>query len=700
MDAIDLLLKPRSVAVIGASSDLTKTSGRPLAYLKKYNYKGHIYPVNPNASEIAGVPCFPDIASIPNAPDVAIVMLGAERAISAVRALATIGTTAAIVLASGYAELGEKGAKRQEELKLAAGPMRLLGPNTIGLINVTDNIPLSASSALEVDFPPKGNIALVSQSGGILGSLLSRAAAQNIGFSKLISTSNEADLDLTDFTQALINDNATHVIALYMETLRNPERFRTVARKAREAGKPLVVFKVGRSEAGARSAVSHTGAMAGSDKMYEALFKEVGIIRVREFAELLSVPLGLSIKRQLRGKRIAILTSTGGAGTLIADSLGLAGFDTPAPDARTAEELRKIPDGEQSALDRNPIDVTLAGLEPKLLRSAIASLMRSDSYDAVVAIVGSSALAMPKLMADAIKDCLSINKKPIIAYVSPYAPHIISQLNALGIPAYAAPEACASVFTALLKMNQATIAVESTPKRHSPKGHTGDVLRETPSGPLNETQAKNIFAKFGIPTTREIIVSSPKEAQVAAKKLTGLVALKLLSNQVMHKTDIDGVMLNLHADTIAADLLRMQKAVHHRTGVAPQTFLVQEMITNGEELILGFVRDPLGSALLLGVGGTMAELLNDSVLTLQPLDRPLMRAEAASMVQELKSWPLLNGYRGKPLRDVEALISAIVGFSKMIDTLGPRLLEAEINPIIVKNSGDGVIAADGLIVLL
>lgn len=694
MEAIDFLLKPRSIAVIGASSDLTKTSGRPLAYLKKYDYQGAIYPVNPNAHEIAEIPCYPDIASIPNAPDVAIVMLSAERAIPAVRALAGIGTAAAIVLASGYAELGEAGAERQQELKLAAGSMRLLGPNTIGLINVSDHIPLSASSALEVAFPPKGNIALVSQSGGILGSLLSRAAAQNIGFSKLISTSNEADLDLTDFTQALLDDDATEVIALYMETLRNPEGFRLVARKAREAGKPLVVFKVGRSEAGARSAVSHTGAMAGSDKMYDALFKEAGIIRVREFSELLGVPLALSTKRQLRGKRIAILTSTGGAGTLIADSLGLAGFDTPAPDPRTAEELRKIQSGEQSALDRNPIDVTLAGLNPKLLRSAISSLMRSDYYDAVVAIVGSSALAMPELMANAIVDSLAINSKPIIAYVSPYAPHIIAQLNALHIPAYSAPEACASVFAALLKMSQPAPAAESTPQQS-----VSDSIKDVSSGPLTESEAKKIFAKFGIPITREISVSTPEEAQAAAKELGGPVALKVLSNKIMHKTDIGGVMLNLQADTIAASLGRMRESIRERTGVAAQAFLVQEMIADGEELILGYVLDPLGGAVLLGNGGTAAELMGDTVLTMQPLDRSLTRAQAASMVQELKSWPLLNGYRGRPPRDIEALISAIVGFSEMIDTLGPRLLDAEINPLIVKNRGDGVIAADALVVL-
>ena len=693
MEAIDRLWKPRSIAVIGASSDVTKTSGKPLAYLKKHNFKGRIYPVNPSTREIAGLPCYPDIASLPEAPDVAIVMLSAEKAIPAVRALASIGTATAIVLASGYAELGEEGAKRQEDLKKAAGSMRLLGPNTIGLVNLTDNIPLSASGALEVDALPKGNIALVSQSGGILGSLLSRAAAQGIGFSKLVSTSNEADLDLADFTDALIDDEATTVIALYMESLRNPDKFRKIAKRARSAGKPIVVFKVGRSESGARSAVSHTGAMAGSDRMYDALFKEAGVIRVQEFADLLSVPLGLSIGRPLKGNRIAILTSTGGAGTLVADSLGLAGFDTPVPDEATAEKLRGIQKGQQAALDRNPIDVTLAGLDPKLLRGAISALMLSDSYDAIVVIVGSSALAMPTLVASAIEDCLGLNGKPVFTYISPDAPHIASQLNRLGIPAFTAPETCASVFKAMLAASQAAAPEhESTPT--AARGQ-----QNIPSGPLNETQSKKLFAQFGIPVTREITVASPREAEHAARTFAGPVALKMLSDQFTHKSDVGGVMLNLHADTIAESLLKMQSTVRDNTGDTPQSFLVQEMAGNGDELILGLARDPLGCAILLGTGGTAAELFNDTVLVMQPADRALSRTEADSMMRTLKSWPLLNGYRGKPLRDTEALVSAIVGFSEMVHNLGPRLLEAEINPIFVKDQGEGVVAADGVAVL-
>ena len=440
MNPLSSLFKPRSVAVIGASADASKTAGRPVAYLRKHGFSGDIYPVNPRVESIDGLPCYQDIASLPGVPDVAIVALGADRANVAVRELALRGTGTAIVLASGYGETGESGARRQKALIEAAGSMRLLGPNTIGLVNVTDNIPLSASGALEMDKFPSGSIGVVSQSGGILGALLSRAAARGIGMSKLISTSNEVDLELADFIDYLADDDATRVIALYIETVRNPEKFRVACLKAAAAGKPVVAFKVGRSEAGARAAVSHTGAMAGADRMYDALFKQVGVIRAQTFSDLLDIPAALASSRVLHGNRVAILTSTGGAGTLVSDALGMNGFDAPAPDTQTADRLRALQTGDHAALDRNPIDVTLAGLQPDLLRGAINALLDSPSYDALIIIAGSSSLAMPELMAGAIKDCMPNSDKPILAYVSPHAPELAAQFNLKGVPAYVAPE--------------------------------------------------------------------------------------------------------------------------------------------------------------------------------------------------------------------------------------------------------------------
>ncbi|SNS96507.1 Acyl-CoA synthetase (NDP forming) [Noviherbaspirillum humi] len=693
MDAISRLLKPRSVAVIGASADVKKTAGRPVSYLLKHGFKGAIYPVNPRVESIAGLRCHPDVASLPEVPDVGIVLLGAERAHLAVRELAARGAAAAIVLASGYTETGEEGARRQKQLLEAAGKMRLLGPNTIGLVNLTDDIVLSASGALEMAHFPAGAVGVVSQSGGILGALLSRAAARGIGLSKLVSTSNEADLDLSDFIDHLADDEATKVIALYVESVRNPDTFRAAALKAARAGKPIVAFKIGRSEAGAKAAVSHTGALAGADRMYDALFRQVGIIRAQTFADLLDIPAALATGRVLRGNRVAVLTSTGGAGTLVSDNLGVSGFETPPPDEETAARLRALQSGDHAALDRNPIDVTLAGLQPDLLRGAIQALLDSPGYDALCIIVGSSGLAMPELMAGAIQDCMHTSDKPVLAYVSPHAPEVAALLTQRGVPAFMAPESCAA---ALGGMRQAA-------RWRAPSMQPGLQAQastaELPVGSLDEAQAKQLFARFGVPGVREAVVKTAAEAERAARELGEGVVLKILSNEITHKSDVGGVAVNLKPEEVGTRLEAMTVEVRSNTGIAPDRFLVQEMIKGGTELILGFHRDALGSAILLGMGGIAAELFNDTTMRLLPPAGGLSRTEALELARELKSWPLLDGFRGRPKADVDALASAIVAFSEMAAQLGSRLVEAEINPLFVLPEGQGVRAADGVVVL-
>ncbi len=297
---LDRLISPRSIAIVGASSDPAKLTGRPLAYLDSYGYPYAVYPVNPREQRIGARRCYPDAVSLPEAPDVALVLVGSDRVIDAVQQLSTRGTAAAIILAGGFGESGVEGAQRQRELIEAAGPMRLLGPNTIGLVNLTDGIPLSASATLENEALRAGHIALISQSGGILGSLLSRAAARGVGFSKLIATGNEADLDVAEVLDHLVDDPTTRVIALYLEGLRRLQAFRDAAIRAVHAGKPIVAFKTGRSEAGVRAAMSHTGALAGSDAAYDALFRQYGIIRAERFSDLLDLPLALGCGRELR----------------------------------------------------------------------------------------------------------------------------------------------------------------------------------------------------------------------------------------------------------------------------------------------------------------------------------------------------------------------------------------------------------------
>ncbi|MBH5398756.1 acetate--CoA ligase family protein [Bradyrhizobium sp. CNPSo 4010] len=693
MSAIERLIRPRSIAVIGASADPSKTSGRPVSYLQKHGFAGAIYPVNPKVAEIGGLACYPDIASLPDVPDVGLVLLGAERAHVAVRELSARGAAAAIVLASGFTETGAEGAARQQQLMQAAGSMRLLGPNTIGLVNLTDDIVLSASGALAMDHFPAGPVGLVSQSGGILGAILSRAAARGVGLSKLVSTSNEADLELADFIDFLADDDATKVIALYIEAIRNPARFREAVLKARGAGKPIVAFKIGRSEAGAKAAISHTGALAGSDRMYDALFRQLGVIRAKTFEDLLDIPAALSTGRKLSGRRVAILTSTGGAGTIVSDSLGVAGFATPAPDADTAAQLRALQSGAHAMLDRNPIDVTLAGLQPDLLRAAIRILLASPSYDALVVIAGSSAVGSPALMADAIHDCLPLSGKPVIAYVSPHAPDAVSVLTQRGVPAYTSAESCAAALDGLLQAGM----FEQVPTSGS--AGTAVDITDLPAGSLDEAQAKTLFARFGIPIAAEQVVATAEEAEWAARDFGGKVVLKILSGEIAHKSDVGGVAVNLTAEAIGGRLTAMADEVEARTGKRPERFLVQEMISGGVEIILGMHRDALGVAILLGMGGVAAELFKDTTMRLLPPEGGLDLAEARAMARDLVTWPLLDGFRGRLKCDVEALAAAIVAFSQMVAHLGDRLLEAEINPVFVLPAGQGVKAVDGLAVL-
>jgi acetate---CoA ligase (ADP-forming) len=694
MNATAHLLSPRSVAVVGASSDSSKTSGKPVQFLRKHGFKGEIYPVNPRVEKIDGLRCYASIEALPHAPDVGLVLLGAERAHVAVRELAARGTKAAIVLASGYGETGAEGARRQAELMEAAGSMRLLGPNTIGLVNLTDRIPLSASGVLEMDAFPAGSIGVVSQSGGILGSMLSRAAGRGVGLSKLISTGNEADLKLGDFVDLLVDDPATNVIALYIETIRDIERFRAAALKAAAVGKPIVAYKIGRSEAGAAAAASHTGAMVGHDKVYDLLFKQIGVIRAETFSDLLDIPLTIAKGRELRGKRVAILTSTGGAATLVSENLGLHGFEMPHPDAATAERLRALLPGDQAVLDRNPIDLTLAGLQGNVVRGAIEALLESLTYDALTIVVGSSGVGEPDLMAGAIKPCLAATHKPVIAYVSPHAPQAAALLTANDVPAFTAPESCAVVLDGLRRAGD-LMALHAPPPSHVKTLPPPDL----PSGSLDESEAKALFAHYGVPCTRERAVSTPEAAVAAARELGGRVVLKLLSKEITHTSDVGGVIVNVTPETMPDALKQMTADVTARTGTKPSRFLVQEMVSGGAELILGFKTDPLGAVILLGAGGTATEIFDDTAMRLLPPGGALSAAEALGLARELKSWPLLDGYRGRPKADVEALANAVVAFSAMVASLGDRLVEAEINPIFVLPHGQGARAADGVVVL-
>lgn len=688
---LDRLFRPRSVALIGASSDPGKIGGRPLHFLVKHGFTGNIWPVNPNAESIEGLPCYRNIESLPGGPDVAIVLVGPAHAEKSIRALREIGTGAAVVLAGGFGETGEDGLCRQNALLEAAGEMRLLGPNTIGLMNMTDGITLSASGALDAEDRYTGGVAVISQSGGILGSLMSRAAAQGVGLSQLVATGNEADIDVSDAIAYLAQDDATRVIALYLETLRKPDQFRRAAMEAAKAGKRLVIYKVGRSEAGARAAASHTGALAGEDRVFDALFRQVGAIRAERYSDLIDIPAGLAQAPSLRGKRIAVVTHTGGAAGLVADVCGIAGFDIPPPGPATTERLAALMQDAGFAPDRNPVDLTLAGLDPEVTYGAIMALAESDDYDAVIPVVGSSSVGRPHLVADPVIRAMESVEKPIIVYTSPSAPGIVKRLNAAGIPAFESPEACATLLQALRSKPAITSDTETSATRPTAL----PAAFQDAAGPLNEAEAKRLFAAFGIDAVRETVITMAEEAPDAARAIGNPIVVKLLSRELLHKTEAGAVRLNVAPQDAATVCAEIEISARKAGVKAPEGFLIQEQVTESVEMILGFRRDPaLGPAILLGAGGTLAEIYDDVAIALLPLGKNDIRR----MIETLKLAPLLNGYRGHRPADTDGLVETVSHFADMCLALDQTLVEAEINPLFVGDTQSGIRAGDGVVV--
>lgn len=678
---LEALVRPKSVAIVGASADRQKTAGKPAAYLKKHGYTGKLWLVNPRYSQIDGTACVASVTELPEAPDVALVLLGADAAIEAVGQLAERGARSAIVLAGGYAEIDAAGAQRQAALiQAAAGRLRLLGPNTIGIVNVVDCTALSASGALEIDTLLPGGVGVVSQSGGMLGALLSRGTAHGLGFSRLISTGNEADVDVCDAIDYLLQDDATRVIALYLESVRRPRRFRELALQAAESGKRLVVYKVGRSEAGALSATSHTGALAGTDRMYAALFRQTGAVRVETLDGLIDVSVGLARFKPLRGPRLGILTSTGGGGSLVADACGVRGFVAPPPDGGTAERLRTALVGESAMAERNPIDLTLANLRGATYRQTIAALVESPTYDAVVVVVGSSGLEDPSLAAAPVCEAAAATEKPVVVYVNPHAMNIVSYLNAVGVPAFNTAEGCAMALSAM-RTDAALEPVSRGLHPVRPHGRT-----------LNEAESLALFAEHGIRVARHGVARSPEEAANVARSLgVEQVVVKMLSRAVAHKSDVGGVRIGVAIADVEAICRHMESQLRD---VEFEGWLIQEQVTGGAELLLGMIRDAqLGAAVMLGAGGTATEVFGDSALRLLPLRED----DPRELLSELRCRVVLEGFRGQPAADVESLFAAIRQFAGMVDSLGEGLAEAEINPLFVLPRGEGVVAADGLV---
>ncbi len=574
----------------------------------------------------------------------------------------------------------------QQALLDAAGPMRVVGPNTLGIINLSGGVYLCASDALETPGLESGRIGVASQSGGIMASLLSRAAGAGIGFSRLFATGNEADIEVSDCVEYFAEDEETSVIALYLETLRDPDRFLAAAHHAAQRGKRLVCYKVGRSVAGALAASSHTGALAGSDRVFDAFFERAGILRVTRFSELLEIPAALATNKTMRGRRIGILTTTGGAGTLVADALGALGFEMASPSTAIVARLEGVLPEVELDLGHNPIDLTLAGIREEVMVPVIETLTASDDFDAIVVVVGASGVAQPRLVADPLITCAARpGAKPIFAYVSPHIPEVLARLNRAGVPAFEAPEGCAAALDALVETSRAL------PRRD---GLTLTAPRPASGRLLREDEAKAVLETYGIASPRRAVAATPEAAAAAAKSLHGSLVVKVLAADLAHKSDVGGVVLGVSPDDVESVATAVLGRVHAALPETPLAGVLIEEMCSGTEMILGMVRDPaLGPTILLGSGGITAELLGDTALALPPLDR----GQARDLIGRLRLAPLLEGARGSVPKDVEALAAAIVNFSRFVLDQADALIEAEINPLVVLDAGAGVVALDALV---
>ena len=684
MKLADALFAPRAVALIGASADAGKNTARPQRFLRKHGYGGRIVPINPARAEVLGERAYASLADAPGDIDHAFIMVPAAQVEAALEQCAARGVPVATVYSDGFAETGAAGAERERLLveKARALGVRLLGPNCIGLVNVANGTTLTVNAVLEMDALPRGGASVVSQSGTIIGTILSRGAARGLGFAKLVSVGNEADLGVGELVDLLVDDADTRVILLFLETIRDAAALARAAARAHAAGKPVVAYKLGRSALGEALARSHTGALAGSDAAVDAWFRRAGIVRVDMLETLIEIaPLlcGRKPRRAAGAPRVAVVTTTGGGAASVVDRLGMLGIDSLTPDAALIAAL-----GAQGiAVKPAPIiDLTLAATSDKY-RAVLEALLAHPHCDAVLAVVGSSAQFHPQL---AVKPIVGIatGAKPLAVFLAPYAEASLKLLAQAGVPAFRTPEACADALAAYFSW-RAPRAASTAAAPAWPEG-----LRA--SGTLDEAQALTLFAALGVPTVPWTVASAPEYIHAIAYP----VAAKVLSPDILHKTEAGGVALAL-ADRAAFDA-RVPRILAPVGAAAPpariQGVLVEQMGAGLAEVIVGYRHDALiGPVVLVGMGGQLAEIYRDTSVRCAPVDE----AEALDMLAEVKGLALLRGYRGLPRGDVAALARALAAVSRLALVQGCPVIEAEINPLMVR--ADGVIAVDGLVIL-
>jgi acyl-CoA synthetase (NDP forming) len=685
----EALFRPRRIALVGASANRAKATSRAQRYLLQHGYGGEIYPINPNRDEILGLTSYPCLSDAPQPIDHAFIMVSQEAVFQAVRDCVALGIPCATILAGGFAESGQAGQARQAKLlKIArAGGLRILGPNSIGMINVSDKTTLSANAMLDLPDLAAGGLSLVSQSGSLIGALLSHGVVHGTGFSKLISVGNEADLGVGEIADMMIDDPQTETIILFLETVRDHKTLAAMARRAFAAGKPVITYKLGRSDIGQELAVSHTGAIVGSDQAFDAFVRHHGLARVRNFEALIETPNMLKGRMPPKGNRICIASTTGGGGAMVVDYLGEMGVEIAAPGEAVATRLQAagVPYNGSKL-----VDLTIAGASADIVNGVIGDLMNNPDCDAVVMVVGSSARFHPELAVQPLIQWAN-GPKPLAVYLAPDAQESLRLLGRAGIATFRTPEACAEGVQAFLNWRKPGLDRIPEP---TAVARARALIDRAPGNVLGEAAALDVFENLGLPVPGGISVADDDSAVQAAEKLSYPVALKIQSDDIAHKTEAGGVCLNLgtaqEVRQACKDILRSVTDMHPSAAI--KGLLVQPMQTGIGEALLGYKRDPMvGPIVVLGSGGVLTEIFRDNAIRLAPVTRDQARA----MVNEVRGLAPIRGYRGLPEGDVDALIDAIVNMSALAEI--DSVQEAEVNPMLIRQKSRGVIAVDGLI---
>ncbi|MFI5267396.1 MAG: acetate--CoA ligase family protein [Chloroflexota bacterium] len=676
------LLRPRSVAIVGASSRAESLAGRPLANLQRQRFPGPIYPINPRREEIAGLRSYPSVGALPETPDLAIIIAPGQHALPALEACAERGVRAAIVISAGFGELDAAGAAQQRRMaELAAGSgMVLCGPNSIGCLNFVDFIPLSFTSSEDMDQRKTGRVAIASQSGGLMGSLANRAYDAGVGVSYGVATGNEADLTVIEALEWLAEEGSSDAFILIVEQIRDGARFMALGRRLLELGKPLVAYKIGRTETGGAAARSHTGALAGSYEALQAVFRQLGTIEAHDLDDLVDLAAAAARGRWPQGPNIGVITGSGGAGAAAADRAEELGMTTPpfAPDL--ADQLRTFLPGFTQAVE-NPFDATAQLIENPGTTAGVAKLLLdSPGIDAVLAVDPGTGVA-GRMRAEALVPVAAAASKPLfqVTLSGSMSSGQVDSLRAAGVPVFRSPVKAVEALAGLRRFGLA----KSTLSRRGGRGQgeaTLDRAFAEVSAKPGEFQAKRFLAQLGIPVVDERLAHSADEAVSAAEELGYPVAVKVHSPDIIHKTEAGGVRLNV----AGADGVRSAYAAMPASSV-----LVTRMLDVRLELITGFHTDPtFGPLVLLGLGGIWAETIRD--VAMRPA--PLAPEDVLDMVNELRGEPLLRGARGLPPVDLAALQRVLLAISDIAAAGAAWLQGLDVNPL--------ALTADGRLVVL